>query len=214
MRRNAVPLAVAIFAIIALIIGFVHYAPGGIAEWSKLGDITRAPSKIYARMLVVYSKPPIYQEEYRMSDIEGVSSFQYRIRGYDGKQITITAPPASVYDVSYFFGELQQDGVWALMDKSPRKNSSAQYTIYVKQVVDFKHGSRTITFTDPHYWATTTAHVYHIDLSKQKPSAIFMATGTALANPHYAKVVADFRAFGPADFRAQIARAQSGFSRK
>lgn len=214
MRRNAVPLAIAIFSIVALIIGFLHYAPGSIAEWSKLGDVTRAPSKIYASMLIEYTKPPIYQEEYRMNDIEGTSTFQYRVRGFNGKQITITAPPAAIYDVSYFFGEIQQDGIWNLMNKPPRSNTSARYTIHVKQVVDFKQGSRTVTFTDPQYWATTKGHIYHMDLSKQKPTDLFMLTGTAIADPHYAKIVADFRAFGPKSFRAQIARARASIYSK
>ena len=214
MRRNTIPLAIAIFAIAALIIGAIYYGPGSIASWSKLGNVTRAPSAIYARMSIRYDKPPIYEEVYSMNDIEGVSTFHYRVRGYAGKQITITAPPAAVYDVSFFFGELQQDGVWNLMNQPPRGDTSAHYTIYVKQVVDFKHGSRTITFTDPHYWATLKGHRYHLDLSKQKPSDLFNLTGTALANPHYEKIVADFRAFGPTSFRTKITRARASFYTK
>ena len=214
MRRFSIPLAIAIFSIVAIVIGWFVYAPGELATWQKIGIASKAPSRIYARMSIRYDKPPIYEEEYAMSDIEGVSTFEYRIRGYSGKQITITAPPAAVYDVSFFFGKLQQDGVWRLMNKPPRGNTTAHYTIYVKQVVDFKHGSRTITFTDPHYWATTAGRQYHIDLSKQKPTDLLTLTGTALADPHYAKVVADFRAFGPKAFRSKIARVRASFHSK
>ena len=45
----------------------------------------KAPSELYARHArFAIAKPPIYEEEYRMSDVEGVSTFDYRIRGYNG----------------------------------------------------------------------------------------------------------------------------------
>ena len=91
-------------------------------------------------MIVRYAKPPIFEEEYRMSDVEGVSTFHYRIRGYKGHEITVSAPPARVYDVSFFFGRLGQDGIWQLVNKAPLPDADARYTIYVKQLADYQHG--------------------------------------------------------------------------
>ena len=209
MRRFPVGWAILVLSIIAVILAFRVHWSDELTRLTKVQNTTKAPSRIYARMLVRYDKGPIYEEEYRMQDIEGVSTFDYRIRGYNGRQITITAPPTERYDVSFFFGSLDIDGVWQLVDQPPRGQTSPEYTVYVKQLVDFKHGERTITFTDPHYWATTAGRQYQIDLSKQNPNDLLKLNSTELANPHYSAVVRDFREFGPPEFRAKIAAAQA-----
>jgi hypothetical protein len=209
MRRFPFGWAILILSVITVVVAFrVHWSD----ELSRMGNVrqlSKAPSQIYAHMLVHYDKPPIYEEEYRMKDIEGVSSFQYRIRGYNGRQITITAQPREVYDVSFFFGSLGEDGVWQLMNQPPRGNTDVHYTIYVKQLADFQQGDRTITFTDPRYWATAAGRQYQIDLSKQNPNDLLKLSSTQLANPHYEAVVRDFRDFGPPTFRQKIAAAQA-----
>lgn len=202
--------AILVFAIIMAILGYRVYH--GHTEFSRLGAVShviQAPSQIYCRLLVSYDKPPVYEEEYRMQDIEGMSTFEYRIRTYDGKQITIKAPPHEMYDVSYFYGKLDQDGVWQLVNQPPRGNTNVHYTVYVKQLADYKQGERTITFTDPHYWATTGGRQFQIDLSKNKPGDLLKMQSTVLENPHYLQIVNDFRDFGPDSFKARIARARA-----
>jgi hypothetical protein len=144
-----------------------------------------------------------------MQDVEGVSSFTYRVRGYNGRQVTVTAPPAAVYDVSFFFQRLDQIGVWQIVDKAPMQDADAHYTISVKQLADFKQGQRTVTFTNPRYWAVAAGRQYHIDLSKQNPSDLLKMQSTALADPRYESIVEGFRAFGPQEFRDNVARAQA-----
>ncbi len=207
MRRNPVVFILAIVAIIMAIIGWRFYY--GKTEFSRVNVVSKAqhaPSELYARMLVRYNKPPVFEEEYRMQDVEGVSSFQYRIRTYSGKQVTVTAPPNKMYDVSFFFGSLDQDGVWQLVNQPDRGDTTAHYTIYVKQLADFKKGERTVTFTDPHYWATTAGRQFSIDLSKNSPKDLLKMQSTSLADPRYEKVVEDFRNFGPPAFRERVAR--------
>lgn len=210
MRRIA-PLEIAIVVLIAamLYIGWRVYGAGEMGRFSGVTRAQHAPSELYARLLIRYPKPPVYEEEYRMQDIEGVSTFQYRIRGYNGRQITVTAPPATVYDVSFFFGALDQDGIWQLVDKSPRADADAYYTIYVKQLADFKQGARTVTFTNPRYWATTAGREYSLDLSKDKPNDLLHLQSTQLADPRYSKIVDEFRNFGPPEFRHNVAAAQA-----
>jgi len=209
MRRFPVGWAILVLAIIAVVLAFrVHWADE-LHRMSEVRQTTKAPSRIYARMLIRYDKPPIYEEEYRMQDIEGVSTFKYRIRGFNGREITITAPASEIYDVAFFFGSLDEDGVWQLVDQPPRGKTSPEYTVYVQQSVDFKEGKRTITFTDPVYWATTAGRQYEIDLSKTNPNDLLKLQSTQLANPHYLAVVKDFREFGPPIFRQKIAAAQA-----
>jgi hypothetical protein len=210
MRRFA-PLELTILAIIAvmLVIGWRIYGTGEMGRFAGVTKAQHAPSQLYARMLVRYDKPPIYDEEYLMQDVEGVSTFQYRIRGYNGRQITVTAPAAEVYDVSFFFGALDQIGIWQLTNRAPRPNADAFYTVYVHQLADFKEGTRTVTFTNPEYWANLTSRRYDIDLSKQNPNDILHLQSTSLADPRYVKIVDEFRNFGPSEFRHNVAQAQA-----
>ncbi len=214
MRRFPTAAAIFVFSLVMIVIGGYLYIPGEYARLMRVTKLTKARSEIYTHLLVRYDKPPIYEEEYRMQDVEGISTFEYRIRGYNGKQITISAPPAAMYDVSFFYGRIDQDGIWQLVNQPPRGDTSIHYTLYVKQVVDFKQGDRTITFTDPKFWATTAGRQYTIDLSKQQPTDLLKLQGTALADPHYQMIVNDFRNFGPASFRAKIAAARASYFAK
>lgn len=213
-HRSLVPLAILAFAIFMAVTGYFIYWRGETGRVKQVAKIHQAKSEIYARLLISYDKPPVYEEEYRMQDIEGKSTFTYRIRSYAGKQISITAPPAAMYDVSFFFGKLDQDGVWQLVNQPPRGNTSIHYLVHVRQVVDFKQGERTISFTDPHYWATTAGRQYNIDLSKNSPSDLLKMNSTSLADPHYQQVVDDFRNFGPDVFRQRIAKARASMGLK
>ncbi len=209
MRRFPVAGAIFVFVIIMAIIGYrVYY---GRTEFSHVNSVSRAqhaPSEIYSRLHIRYDKPPVYEEEYSMQDVEGLSTFQYRIRTYSGKQTTITAPPHQMYDVSFFFGKLDQDGVWELVNQPPRGNTAVHYTIYVKQLADFKRGERTVSFTDPHYWATTAGRQYQLNLSKDNPKDLLKLQSTSLADPRYQQIVNDFRDFGPPTFKERVARAR------
>jgi hypothetical protein len=204
-RTNLVPWAIFIFVVVMTAIGVRIYWNPEQSRETQVERILHQPSSIYARLLISYAKPPIYEEEYRMQDVEGVSAFTYRIRGYDGHQVTLTAPPHMTTDVSFFFGKLVHDGVWDLVDKPPRGNTDVHYIIYIKQVADFKQGDRTIMFTDPHYWATTAGRQFAIDLSKTNPNDLLKLKSTQLADPRYEQIVNDFRAFGPDAFRSKIA---------
>ncbi len=212
-RTTIVPWAIFIFIVVMTIVGLRIYASH--PEFTEFGGVDKVraqPSALYARLLIHYDKPPIYEEEYDMQDVEGESTFSYRIRSYAGKEVTIQLPRAApMTDVSFFFGKLVQDGVWDLMDKPPRGNTDAHYTVYVKQLADFKQGDRTITFTDPHYWATTAGRQYTIDLRKTNPNDLLKLSSTQLADPHYQEIVNDFRAFGPPAFRAKVAQVRAAF---
>ena len=170
MRRFPIEILIVVLAVVMLALGWRIYGAGEMGRFGPAIHAQKAPSELYARMLVRYPKPPVAQEEYRMSDIEGVSTFSYRIRGYKGHQITVTAPAARVYDVSFFVGRLDQDGIWQLVNRPPLPEPDAYYTIYVKQLADYQRGERTVTFTNPQYWATKAGRQFEIDLSKGVPS--------------------------------------------
>ena len=207
MRRSTVvPLAIFVFTVVMLAIGVAIYWKPEVQRESDVARVLNQPSTIYVSLLMQYDRPPIYQEEYDMLDDNGISSFRYRIRAYDGKQVTLTAPRAQMTDVSFLFGKLVYDGIWKLTDKPPRGDTHVQYTVYVKQAADYKSGSRTVTFTDPRYWATTAGRQYTINLRNTNPNDLLKLQSTQLADPHYESVVNDFLDFGPKEFRGKIAQ--------
>ncbi len=191
-----------------LIVGWRIYGPGEMGRFAPVIHAQRAPSKLYAKLIIAYAKPPIEQEEYQMSDDDGVSTFQYAIRGAQGHLITVKAPAARVYDVSFFFGRLVQDGVWQLDNKAPLPNAPERYAVYVKQAVDYKQGDRLVTFTSPQYWATKTGRQYQIDFRKAFRAICCTSPARKSADPRYEQIVKDFRDFGPDVFRHNVAAAQ------
>lgn len=208
MRRfPLVEIVVVIFVIIIAVIGWqvdsyrYHLQYGTHAK--------SAPSELYARMTIQYAKPPIYEESYDMKDIEGVSSFQYRIRSYNCREITIKAPASKITDVSFFFGKLDQDGIWQLTNKPPLPDAAATYTVYVKQLADYKQGERTVTFTNPEYWAKRAGQQFEIDLSKGVPKNLVFLAGQQAGDKRYQQIVTDFLNFGPDEFRHNVAAAQA-----
>lgn len=226
MRRH-VPFGWFILILSLVTLGWIYFKYIPI-EGAKLEQVVslKCPSDISLRLTLDYDKPPIYQEEYLMNDVDGLSTSSYRIRGYAGKQIKITAPASKTYDVSFLFGLVVQDGIWDLMDRSPRGNTDVHYTLYVRQKAlitvtdpktgdtktECKTGDRTITFTDPHYLATTAGRQYQIDLGQGSPKSatdLLKMQSTTLADPHYEKIVDDIRAFGPDSFRAKVSAARA-----
>jgi hypothetical protein len=209
MRRFPIEIFIVIVVIVTLILGWRIYGAGEMGRFGPAIHAQKAPSVLEARMLVRYAKPPIAEEEYRMSDVEGVSTFTYRVRGTNGHQITVTAPPARVYDVSFFFGKLGQDGIWQLDNRPPLADADAHYTVYVRQLADYQHGDRTVTFTNPEYWALTGGRQFEIDLSKGVPRDLLHMQSSQVADPRYQEIVKDFLSFGPDEFRHNVAAAQA-----
>jgi hypothetical protein len=209
MRRFPIEMFIVVIAVVMLILGWRIYGTGEMGRFGPAIHAQKAPSELYARMTVRYTEPPTYQEDFRMSDVEGVSTFNYRIRGVKGHEITVTAPAARVYDVSFFFGRLEQDGIWQLVNRPALADADAHYTVYVKQLADYQKGERTVTFTNPKYWAVKAGRQFEIDLSKGVPSDLLRIASTQVSDPRYQQIVTDFRQFGPDEFRRNVAAAQA-----
>jgi hypothetical protein len=207
MRRpSGTEIFIVALTAVFLFVGWRVY--GGPHPVAGLSHAQRAPSQLYARLTIRYPKPPIYEEEYRMQDIEGISTYDYRVRSYNCKEITVKAPTGKIYDVSFFFGGLDQDGIWQMVDLPPLKGADAYYAVYVKQLADFKQGERTVTFTDPAYWKQRGHRSqFHLDLSKQNAGDLLRMQSQVTGDPRYQQVVDDFRTFGPDEFRQNVAAA-------
>jgi hypothetical protein len=207
MRRSS-PLEIFIVVLI-VIFGFVGWRLyGGPHPVAGIGHAQNAPSRLYASLIIRYAHPPIFEEQYHMQDIDGVSNFEYSIRGYNCRLVTIKAPTGRIHDVSFFFGGLDQDGIWQLTNTPYVAHAAATYTVYVKQVADFKQGDRTVVFTDPQYWASHAPREVQLDVSKGDSENLLRMQAPS-PDPRYGKIIEDFREFGPDEFRANVAQAQA-----
>ena len=209
MRRPWLPTTLFIFCIVFLIAGTIFIKWPDFQNKPQVSKVLQAPTVLDLRLTIAYDKPPIYQEQYTIHNNDGISSAQYKITGYSGKVVTVTMLPAKRYEMTFFFEDVVQDGVWQLTNRPPRGNTDVHYTLYVHEIANRREGSRTITFTDPHYWAVTAGRQYEIRLSKNSPTPdLLKLNSTSLADPRFEKIVRAFRAFGPDSFRQKILGAQ------
>jgi len=208
MRRPWLPAALFVFAIVFLLAGFLIKWPD-FQNKPQVSKVLEAPTLLELQLTIAYDKPPIYQEQYVVRNDNGLSTARYKITGYSGKVVTITIPPAKRYDMTFFFDDVVQDGIWQLTNRPMRGNTDVRYTLYVHEAVNHKQGSRTITFTDPHYWAVTAGRQYEIHLSPNSPTPdLLKLKSTALADPRFEKIINAFRSFGSPSFRQRVLQAQ------
>src|SRR5690242_6353759 len=209
-RDNLFGTAIFVFAVVFIILGTIFIPWPDFQHKKEVTNIAEGASVLDLSLTMKYEKPPIYLEQYTMHNDNGVSTAQYKIQGYSGKVVTITLPPDKTYAVTFLFQQVVQDGIWQLMNKPPAGDTSAHYTLHIHQVADKEQGSRTITFTDPKYWAVEAGRQYHIELSKNSPVPdLTKLQSTSLADPRYQQIVQEFRNFGPDSFRAKVHQAQA-----
>ncbi|MHB8432457.1 MAG: hypothetical protein ACYC8W_02080 [Candidatus Tyrphobacter sp.] len=213
-RRFPIGLVIVIFAIVAIGLTLRFVAPREFGRITTVASVKNAPSDVYASLDIRYDHPPIYSETYAVRDNNGASSYSYTIVRADGprtrERVTIEAPPHATYEVSFFLGRLQSDGIWDVPSRPARGDTAVTYALTVRQTETYQHGAHTVTFTDPHYWATSAGREFHLHLSPKGPLPnILQLQGTSIRDPRYEQIVGDFRSFGPPQFRAEIARARA-----
>jgi hypothetical protein len=209
-RSSIVPAAIALAAVAACVLTWFLFARSEGDRYARTRTVLRSPSVVRLALTVRRERGPLLEEDYRMADIDGLSSASYRVVGRNGAVIELKSLPRTTYDVTFFFEKTVSDGVWDLPDKPPRGDLSVSYVISVAQTVNGAHGAHAFHFTDPHYWAVTGGRQYHIRLEpgKATPDLLHLES-TSIAEPRYRRLVDDFQAFGSAAFRAQIAAARA-----
>jgi hypothetical protein len=209
VRRNVIPLLIFASLLLGGVGAYAVYLHSIGPRIKATDAVLVSPSDVKLSLTIAYDAGPLTLERWNMRDLNGVSTTQYHAVGRNGVAISIAERASTELDnggnVAYLFGQLVQDGIWKLTNKPPRGNTNAHYTVTVYQLIDGQHGSRTIEFTDPHYWATTGGHQFTIHLDKNKPVPdLVQMSSTTLVDPAYENVVKDFRTFGPPSFLARV----------
>jgi hypothetical protein len=213
VRRNPIPFLILVLSIVGLLAAYAMFNRSIVPRYVAARKVLDRHSEIRLSLKIRHEHGALAEEDYAMSDVDGISASSYRAVGRDGTAITVEERPRRALDaanVAFFFGRVVQDGIWELTNKPPRGDTSTTYEAHVYQLIDEQHGSRDVTFTDPHYWATTGGHQFHITLAKNKPVPdLLTMTSTVLVEPRYQELVDDFRAFGPDSFRTKSAQARA-----
>lgn len=206
MKQNWVATGVFVFIVAAVIFGLIFIPWPEFAHRGQVSQILNARTLLDVRLQLQFDKPPIYRETWHMRNDNGMSSATYQVQGYSGKVVTLSLAPEKSYDVTFFFERLVADGIWQLTNRPPAGKLDPAYTLSISQVADNRHGSRTIHFTDPAYWANEAARQYAIGTNG---NGAVMLDGTSAADPRFLKIVDAFRSFGPPSFRSKIAQADA-----
>ena len=212
MRRSFIAPAIFLAAIAAFVVGWQIYAKDEAGRFAAVHKVRMQRSILGLRYEVTSTRGPYSRELYTMDDVDGRSRVSYAVTNRKGTTASFELPVKG-YDVSFLFQKLVLDGVWEVHNEPPRGDLSKVFRVTVSQTADTKSGSRTVGFTDPHYWAVSGGREYSIKLSKDKPVDFLQMTSTSTAEPRFEKIVADFVAFAPSGLRSSIAAARAKLAR-
>jgi len=208
--RNPVPAFVFLMGFVAVALMWRYFAVEHAADYAAVRQVARSHSDIKLGMRIHHSSGAIGDEFYSMEDRDGLSTSEYRAAGRGGTTIKVDALPRRTVDVAFLFDRAVADGIWDLSDRPLRGDATTRYTVGIYQLSNGKHGSHQFTFTDPHYWATTGGHQFHLHLERNKPVPdLLRMSSTVTVEPRYERLGKDFLGYGTSQFRQKVAQAQA-----
>ncbi|HTW82602.1 MAG TPA: hypothetical protein VMD91_00890 [Candidatus Sulfotelmatobacter sp.] len=209
MRRFPVTWLILIVVVVGAVVGWRIFFPLESARYASVQQVRHERSIFHVSETIAHAKGPLAREVWRLDNVDGRSSASYSAENRAGTRVAKFTTPVTGYDVTFAFEALVRDGVWQLTNRPYRGNTDNVYTVSVEQRIGDRGGSRTFSFTDPHYLATTAGRQYEIHLDKNKPVPdLLTLQSTSTADPRYQKVVDDFASFGPPGFRQTVATAR------
>jgi hypothetical protein len=212
MRRFPVNAFIAVLALVFAVTGWQLYARNETARFHAVDAVRNSKSYIKLTLEKAYPNGPIATEEYQLVDDNGASRATYTVGDRKGTIATFNERITG-YDVTFAFDKLVRDGIWELDSKHPRTSADTKYTVAIEQTAQGQSGRRTFSFTDPHYWAVAAGRQYHITLDPKRPTPneadLLRLQSSAVAEPRYAKIVADFEEFGSPAFHRTVASARA-----
>jgi hypothetical protein len=212
MRRLPINAFIVILALVFAVTGWQLFARNEADRFHAVDAVRNSESYIRLTLHVAYPMGPIASEDYQLVNDNGKSRASYTVGDRKGTIATFDEVIRG-YDVTFAFDKLVSDGIWELNTKHPRTTEDAKYTVTIEQTAQGQSGRRTFSFTDPHYWAVAAGRQYHIRLDPHKPTPseadLLHLDSTAIAEPRYAKIVADFTSFGSPAFHRTVASARA-----
>ena len=212
MRRFPITAFIIILALVFVVTGWQLYARNETERFRAVDAVRKSNSYIKLTLTVAFPSGPIATERYTLIDDNGRSRATYAVSDRRGTIATFDEVIRG-YDVTFAFDRVVQDGIWELNTKHPRTLADTRYVVTIEQTAQTQSGHRTFSFTDPKYWAVAAGRQYHIRLDPKRPTPseadLLRLDSTAVAEPRYAKIVADFEAFGSPTFHRTVASARA-----
>jgi hypothetical protein len=211
MPRLPINAFIIVLACVFVVTGWQLYARNETERYRAVDAVRHSNSVIRLTLRIAYPTGPIATEEYQLVDDNGKSRATYAVGDRKGTVATFDEIIRG-YDVTFAFDKVVQDGIWELNSKHPRTTADTKYVVTIEQTAQSQSGRRTFSFTDPHYWAIAAGRQYHITLDPKKPTPtqadLLHLESTSIAEPRYAKIVADFQTFGSPAFHRTVASAR------
>ena len=211
MRASRTSVLVAIALAVAVVGMWQLFARTEAGRYNAAHKVQQSRSEIRIDLAIVHDKGPLTHESYAIADIDGVSSVTYSATNRAGTTVHVTAPPPHDKRIR------QRRRVSVRPDRAGRDLGARRQAAarrYVDALHDHgllssstdSHGSHRFTFTDPHYWATTGGHQFHITLDRNKPVPdLVTLKSTVSVEPRYGKIVDDIETFGSPGFPHTVA---------
>ncbi|MFN2460740.1 MAG: hypothetical protein ABR591_08650 [Candidatus Velthaea sp.] len=212
MRRFPTTALILVLTVAGIIGGWRLFAQNEAARFHAVERVRTSRSYIKLVMQAAYPAGPIARETYTLVDDDGKSSALYAATDRKGTVATFDETIRG-YDVAFAFDKLVQDGIWQINSKHRRALDEAAYTVSIEQIAQAQRGTRTVSFTNPEYWATAAGRQYHIHLDPKKPTPsqadLLRLDSTSSADARYLRIVEDFRSFGSPAFKRTVASARA-----
>ncbi len=185
-----------------------------LATEPKVRDVINANSTWSVTLQEYHLEGLLSEETYRISNDNGKTTLFYAATNR-AKTVTkeFTAPIAGPSG-TFLFEDLRADGIWELEDRAVRPHPLDEYVVEVDQTLGDEGGTRSFSFSDPKYWATTKAQEFNLKLPPSGPisgpaAPAMGVAGRSLREPRYLQIVDAIHAFGPPSVLNAEARIRS-----
>ncbi|MBV8748988.1 MAG: hypothetical protein JO103_04680, partial [Candidatus Eremiobacteraeota bacterium] len=134
MRRFPTTLVVVLVVLAGAIAGWRIFWPSESQRYQAVQQVRASRSELHFSETILHAKGPIAREEWRLDNVEGVSTAKYAAQNRVGSRIARFTEPIQGYDVTFAFEKLVQDGLWKLQTRPLKGNTDNVYTVSVRQV--------------------------------------------------------------------------------
>jgi len=183
------------------IVSYVFFFRPFIVEQPQVENVINENSTWSVTMQEYLMHGPLAAETYRISNNNGKTTMFYSATNRAGTVTKEFTAPIVGPSGTFLFEDLRANGLWELDDRAVRPDPVDEYVIEVDQTLGDQGGTRSFSFSDPAFWATTHAKEFNLHLPAKGPisgtnGATMGVASHSLREPRYWTIVQEIRNFG------------------
>jgi len=193
-----------LFAVIAVVgvISYQYFLRPFIEQEPQVQQVLTENSTWSVTLQEYILSGPIAAQTYRLSNDNGRTTMFYAATNRAGTETKEFTVPLVGPEGTFLFEQLRADGIWDVDEKAVRPDPKLECIMEVDQTLGDDGGTRSFSFSDPRFWATTTAKEYDLKLPPKGAigDSALSAVGSGgkdLRDPRYLEMVQAIEAFGP-----------------